>query len=191
MQALELEEFRALERQITQDSGSVRGSVVSLSSASAWQSHTGAATLQSSKGLQQWRQQHAVHKLARPQSVRSQLSETNDLLLEHVQGARQAVKQRPPPRVTGNPFADPEQSPSIDPENHPAPAASQQDPFTDMEHSDSHAPAGLPQLSYADQQQSYQFANLGGESAWDAVSAPTASADTSSAQEVRRLFSRC
>ena len=188
-QALELEEFRALERQITQDSGSVRGSIASLSSAPARQRHTSSTAVRKSMGLSHRSQQHqpphvhAMHHPERHHSVRTQLSETNELLFEHVQGVRQAAQQRPPPRVTGNPFADPEEDLDHDDDSHtPAPVAAQQ------ESEDRHSPVAAPLHSrnVAEQQQPLDCTEFGAESAWDAIS--PAAAPVPNSNEGRQVW---
>lgn len=180
-QALELEEFRALERQITQDSGSVRGSVASLSSVPAWQRHTSSTAVRKSRGLNHTSQQHQqppVHAMHHPQSVHSQLSETNELLLEHVQGVRQAAQQRPPPCMTGNPFADPEEGSAYDDDDvdshHPASMAAQQEPASNKLSSISPVSALPHTYSVSGQQQPSSYPKFEAESAWDASSVAAA-----------------
>ena len=194
-QALELEEFRALERQITQDSGSVRGSVASLSSVPAWQRHTSSTAIRKSRGLnhksQQQQQQPPVHALHHPHSVCSQLSETNELLLEHVQGIRQAAQQRPPPHVTGNPFADPEAGSTYDDDDcshHPASVAAQQEPANDKLSSNCPVSALPHAYNVSEQQQPFSYPEFQAESAWDASSVAAApAANSNEGTQVRRL----
>ena len=173
---MELEEFRALERQITQDNRSVRGSTASLSSVPAWPRHSSTA-VRKSMGLNHMSQQHqlphahAMHRPERHHSVRSQLSETNELLFEHAQGVRQAAQQRPQPRVTGNPFADPEEGSDHDDDSHSAASATAQ-----QEPKDSHSPATAPlhACNVSEHQQPSSCRQFGAESAWDAISAAAA-----------------
>ena len=202
MQALELEEFRALERQITQDSGSVRGSVTSLSSAPAWQLYAGSSAMRKSMGPQQHQQQYqqqqrnnkqlqtlVVQKPEKAQSAHNQLSETNDLLLERINSTKQAAKQRPAPRVTGNPFADPEEFPDDSAERNCIDVAAAQQPALQDGHDNHVHTSAQPQMQDDTvQQQPYQQMNFGAESAWDAISASALAADnTSIAEEVGPL----
>lgn len=129
---------------------------------------------------------HAMHHPERHHSVRSQLSETNELVFEHVQGVRQAAQQQPPPRVTGNPFADPEEDSDHDDESqNPACVAAQQ------ESENTHSPVAGPLHSrtVAEQQQPLDYTESGAESAWGAVSAaPAPVPNSNGGRQVSRLF---
>lgn len=128
--------------------------------------------------LQQQHQQlhlDAIHKPEREQSVRSQLSETNELLLEQVQGVRRMAGQRPPPRVTGNPFADPEEIHDLVEDSQlSAPMAAQHE----LEDStlSTQFPMSSPSYTHEASREAQAFAHTDVEavSAWDALSAPAA-----------------
>lgn len=122
MQALELEEFRALERQITQDSSvSVRGSVASMSNAAVMQMRNSTDMLLESQHQQQRAASYTAdqqpdfpqvgQRLSTQQKdwqnpASSQLVEPNASLHAAAHSFGQASRQKPG-SVTGNPFADP------------------------------------------------------------------------------------
>lgn len=140
--------------------------------------------------MPQQHQQPHVHAMHHPQSIRSQLSETNELLLERVQGVRQAAQQRPPPRVTGNPFADPEEGSTYDDDDtyHPASVAAQQEPANDKLSSIAPVSALPHTFNVSGQQQAFSYPEFEAESAWDAssvVAAPVTSSNEGT--QVRRL----
>ena len=149
-------------------------------------------------GLQQLQQQHhnkqpqklVVQKPQTAQSVHSQLSETNDLLLERVHSAKQAARQRPARRVTGNPFADPEQFSDDNAESSGFDtAAAQEAALQDGDDTHVHTSA-QPQMQVGTlPQQPCQQTALGTMSAWDAISNSARAADSNSiAEEARALF---
>lgn len=149
--------------------------------------------MRKSMGLHHMVQQHqqplldAIQKPDRQQSVRSQLSETNELVLEHFQGVRQAAAQRPLPRVTGNPFADPE---DCDPDGNShlsAPVAAQHEPEDTMLCSQLLTSHPCYRHEASVEPQPFAYTDVGTESAWDAVSA---SANTNESSQVRRLCSK-
>ena len=148
--------------------------------------------MRKSTGLNHMSQQHQpphVHAMHLPethQSVHSQLSDTNELVFEHVLGVRQAALQKPPPRVrTGNPFADSEEDLDRDDDSHhPVSVAAQQD----LE--DSHSPVAAPlhTRNIPEQQQPLNHTEFGTESAWDAISGAAVPVPNSSGgRQVRRL----
>lgn len=145
--------------------------------------------------MSQQHQQPHVHAMHHPQSVLSQLSETNELLLEHVQGVRQAAQQRPPPRVTGNPFADPEEGSTYDDDDdshHPASVAAQQEPANDKLSSNFPVSALPHTYNVPGQQQSFSYPEFEAESAWDASSVAAAPVATSNEEsQVWRLSHSC
>ena len=137
---------------------------------------------------------HALHKPERQQSVRSHLSKTDELLFQHVQGVKLAAQQRPQPRVTGNPFADPEDMSEHDDDDdshHPAVSAAQPDPGENQ--LDSQLPASAPLHSHdaPGQQQPVIYTDFVGKSAWDAISVPAPPAAMSNeGSEVGRYSSK-
>lgn len=128
---------------------------------------------------------HAMHHPERHHSILSQLSDTNELLFEHVQGSRQGALHKPPPRVTGNPFADPEEGlDQVDDSHHPASVAAQQ------ELEDTHSPVAAPLHTHnlPEPQQPLSYTEFGSESAWDATSAVAVPVPNSNGgRQVRRL----
>ncbi|KAL0022199.1 hypothetical protein WJX77_005364 [Trebouxia sp. C0004] len=191
-EALELEEFRALERQITQDSGmSVRGSVASLSAVTGV--HNPIAGLKadthrllqsehrkplapmsqsSTQSLQQARDQHQMPW----QYSASQAAESESSLHEaHQAYDFQAPRQLPSGRVTGNPFATPEDfdgpatSLLSDQQESIAQEWDAQGPSY-ARHSSRAQSVDQPQVDfYAEAQQAIPDSDFKHESAWDAA----------------------
>ena len=127
LQALELEEFRALERQITQDAGmSVRGSVTVGSLATARQNTSSSINASVRTSLEsQHRQQGAAqahaeqqrllqlsgqeqprHQVGWKHPASTQLVESQSFRRDHSHASGQAPGQKPRGCVTGNPFAE-------------------------------------------------------------------------------------
>lgn len=130
LQALELEEFQALERQITQDSGvSVRGSLASLSAGMGKfkptgglradmriasesqhrQPRTARSPADQQPSLQPCQQAIPRHQVNWQQLPASQLAESATPLHDMLGAISQAPRQMQSGRVTGNPFAEPDE----------------------------------------------------------------------------------
>lgn len=129
-QALELEEFQALERQITQDSGmSVRGSLASVSAGMGKfkatgglradmhiasesqhrQPRTARSPADQQASLQPRQQATPQYQVNWQQLPASQLAASATPLHDMLGAINQAPRQTPPGRVTGNPFAEPDE----------------------------------------------------------------------------------
>lgn len=211
VQALELEEFRALERQITQDSGmSVRGSVASLSAITGM--HNPNAGLKadthmllqsqhrmplapmspsSTQFLGQARDQHQMPW----QYPASQAAESDSSLHEAHHTHNQAPRQLPSGRGTGNPFAEPEDfdRPATSLLSHQQESIEQgwdaQAPSY-ARHSSRAQSVDQPQVDFhAEAQQAIPDSDFKHESAWDA--AQVAQGPAHSSDEASQVSSVC
>lgn len=194
VQALELEEFRALERQITQDSGmSVRGSVASLSAVTGM--HNPIAGLKAdahmltqsehrtplapmsqpiAQSLAQAQDQHQMPW----QYPASQAAESDSSLHEAYRAHNQAPRQLPSGRVTGNPFAEPENfdRPATSLLSHQQKSIEQgwdEQAPSYARHSSRAQSVDQPQVDlYAEAQQATSVGDFKHESAWEAAQGP-------------------
>ena len=212
VQALELEEFRALERQITQDSGmSVRESVASLSAVTGRHNpiaglkadarmltqseHRTPLAPMSQSGMlgQAWDQ----HQLPR-QYPASQAAES-DCSLYEVQQAHSfhAPRQLPASRMTGNPFAEPEDvdRPATSSLSHQQESIEQgwdeQAPSYARHSSRAQSVEQLQTDFYAEAQQAVPDSDFKHESAWDATRVAQGPADNSDESSKVSSLCRC
>ncbi len=211
VQALELEEFRALERQITQDSGiSVRGSVASLSAVTGMHNpiaglkadthmlthseHTMPLAPMSQPSTQSLGQ--ARDQLQMPwQYPASQAAESDSSLHEAYQAHDQAPRQVPSGRVTGNPFAEPEDfdRPATSLLSHQQKSIEQgwdEQAPSYARHSSRAQSVDQPQVDfYAEAQQAIPDSNFKHESAWDV--AQMAQGPAQNSDEASQVSSVC